>query len=121
MLLVEDDETIRSVLKVLLEPFFEVQEAIDGAGAAHWFTKRHFDVVFVDYMLPDTNGVDVLRRLRATDPAVRRVITSGWLLPDLFSLASGGLIHSFVLKPAPIEEIVRACSGTAARTQRLTL
>ena len=121
MLLVEDEESIRQVLKLLLEPFFDVHTVSDGATAEAVFTKRRFDVVFVDYVLPDTNGIQLLRRLRAADPAVRRVITSGWLIPELFTLASGGLIHSFVIKPAPIEEIVHACSGPTVRPQRLTL
>lgn len=121
LLLVEDEESIRMVLKVLLEPFFDVHAVADGASAEAVFTKRLFDVVFVDYVLPDTTGIHLLRRLRAANPGVRRVITSGWLIPELFSLASGGLIHAFVIKPAPIEEIVHACSGPAVRPQRLTL
>jgi len=121
MLLVEDEESIQRALKVLLTPFFDVHAVVDGVSAEVAFKTCHFDVAFVDYVLPDTTGVQLLRRLRAANPAVRRVITSGWLIPELFTLASGGLIHSFVIKPAPIDEIVHACSGPAVPSQRLTL
>lgn len=121
LLLVEDEESIRCALKVLLEPFFEVQAATDGATAELLFAQQHFDVVFADYLLPDMTGIQLLRHLRAANPAVRRVITSGWWIPELFTLASGGLIHNFVIKPASLEEIVQACSGSASRQHHLTL
>jgi DNA-binding NtrC family response regulator len=121
MLLVEDDERIRTVLAQLLRPYFKVQEAIDGASAEYWIGVRRFDVAFVDYTLPDTNGIDLLRRMRAANPFVRRVITSGSLLPELFPLPCDGLIYSFVLKPASIDEIVWACGGMNKRRSRLTL
>ena len=121
MLLVEDDARIRTVLALLLQPYFKVQEAIDGASAEFWFARRRFDVAFVDYTLPDTNGINLLSRMRAANPAVRRVITSGSLLPELSPLSGDGLIHSFVLKPASIGEIVWACGGVTKRRDRLTL
>jgi two-component system OmpR family response regulator len=121
MLLVEDDERILVVLTLLLAPFFEVQEAIDGASAEYWFGKQHFDVAFVDYTLPDMTGLDLLRRMRAANPLARRVLTSGRLMPELFPLTRDGLLHGFVHKPAPLEEIVWACGRAAARSRSLTL
>jgi two-component system OmpR family response regulator len=121
MLLVEDDERIASALKFLLQPLFEVQEAIDGASAEYCLAQRQFDVAFVDYTLPDMTGLDLLRRIRAADPLVRRVITSGRLLPELFPLQHDGLVHCFVLKPACVDEIVWACAGWATRPGSLTL
>ena len=120
MLLVEDDAFILSALELLLEPFFEVQPVSDGANAERWLAKRRFDVAFVDYMLPDTNGIELLRRLREIDPAVRRVVTSGWLIPELISLVASGLVHAFVLKPAPPEEIVRVCTESSSNPRRFT-
>lgn len=109
MLLVDDDERIRYAMQLLLEPFFEVQGARDGATAERWFTSEHFDVAFVDYVLPDMTGVELLRRLRAADPNVRRILTSGWLVPEIFASSTMGLVHRFVLKPTSIEEIVDIC------------
>lgn len=110
MLLVEDDAAIRFGLTALLEPFFDVLGVADAHSAERWFTNWRLDVAFVDYRLPDANGIELLRRLRKVDPSVRRVITSGWLIPDLSSHMASGLVHAFVLKPAPPDEIVRLCS-----------
>ena len=110
MLLVEDDALLRGAMQELLEPFFEVQAAENGETAEHLFTNRRFDVAFVDYLLPDMDGVEVLQRLRIVAPTVRRILTSGWWQPQLSSWASTGLIHGFVLKPTTVEAIVEVCS-----------
>jgi two-component system, OmpR family, response regulator len=109
MLLVEDDERIRYAIQLLLEPFFEVQSARDGASAERCFTSEHFDVAFVDYRLPDMTGVELLRRLRAADPSVRRILTSGLFVPEICAWSTAGLVHGFVLKPMSLEDIVHVC------------
>lgn len=118
MLLVEDDTALRRALGLLLESSFEVQGAVDGASALQYAARSRFDVALVDYLLPDTNGVALLQQLRALDPALRRVLTSGWSLPERHALMTNGLLHAFVLKPASIEEIVRVCRGTLATAPR---
>jgi DNA-binding NtrC family response regulator len=121
MLLVEDDALLSRALGLLLESSFEVEAAVDGASALQSVARSRFDVALVDYLLPDTNGIALLQRLRALDPALRRVLTSGWLLPERHALITNGLLHAFLIKPAPIEEIVRVCRGTPARPQRHNL
>jgi DNA-binding NarL/FixJ family response regulator len=121
MLLVEDDAQLRYAMEALLEPFFEIQTAPNGESAEHWFTNRRFDVALVDYLLPDMNGVEVLRRLRAAAPDVRRILTSGWFLPELFSSTANGLIHGFVLKPTSLDAIVEVCSFSPDDPRQLAL
>ena len=65
VLLVEDEETLRKVLRSLLErDGFEVAEAADGAEALSAVDRLSPDAVVLDLNLPVLDGYDVLSRLR---------------------------------------------------------
>jgi two-component system KDP operon response regulator KdpE len=69
VLVVDDDPAIVRALVINLRARqYEVDSAEDGAGALRAAAARHPDVVVLDLGLPDTDGVDVIRRLRAGRP-----------------------------------------------------
>ncbi|MGP4843918.1 response regulator transcription factor [Marinobacter sp. 1Y8] len=66
ILLVEDDDELRSLLtRYLVTQGFVVREAANGEDGLALAQDERVDVVVLDIMLPDINGLDVLRRLRA--------------------------------------------------------
>ncbi len=68
ILLVDDDPAIRDlVTRRLEESGFDCVTAEDGETALEIVQKRPFDLVLLDVMLPDINGLAVLRRLRETE------------------------------------------------------
>lgn len=65
LLVVEDDVTYRTMLRRYLEPRgFTVVTAWDGAQAMEQICQQKFDLVLLDIVLPDTSGLELLRRLR---------------------------------------------------------
>lgn len=74
VLVVEDDESIRSMLSVLLDQGeqFVLELARDGAEALRRAWDRPPDVVVLDLRLPRVSGLEVARQLRA-DPRTKRV------------------------------------------------
>jgi two-component system, cell cycle response regulator DivK len=69
VLLVEDNETIRNAFALLLEESgYSVEHAGSGQGALESAAAELPDVILMDLGLPDMNGLDVTRRLKA-DPA----------------------------------------------------
>ncbi|MDO5745677.1 MAG: response regulator transcription factor [Micrococcaceae bacterium] len=65
VLLVEDDASLASMLRELLEgEGYGVEVAPDGRRALHLGLSRHFDVMVLDRGLPGIEGLDVLERLR---------------------------------------------------------
>ncbi len=71
ILLVEDDETIRSMLRRFLQgKGYTVSEAADGEQALAVLRERPFDLVLLDTLLPGRSGLDVLRCLRQTHSAI---------------------------------------------------
>ncbi len=73
VLLVEDDDAVRSMLRLLLEDEgYRVVEAADGERAIERFQADRPDLVVVDLKLPKASGFDVCRHIRAgTDVPIR--------------------------------------------------
>lgn len=66
LLIVEDEPNLLSILrKGFAENNNEVSVALDGRTALEMIHNYSFDVVILDVMLPDINGIEICRRLRA--------------------------------------------------------
>ena len=80
ILLVDDDERIRQLLRLYLErDGHRAVEAIDGAAALRAAGESRFDLVLLDVMLPGIDGLEVCRQLRETSdtPIVLLTARSG--------------------------------------------
>jgi DNA-binding response OmpR family regulator len=65
ILIVEDDPHLLTLIrKGFAEQNYEVTAAMDGNMALTMLSKNQFDIVLLDIMLPDINGVEVCRRIR---------------------------------------------------------
>ena len=71
VLLVDDEPAVREAIRAGLEfEGFQVAMASDGLEAMEQIAKERPDVVLLDVMMPRMDGLTVLRRLRAADPAL---------------------------------------------------
>jgi two-component system OmpR family response regulator len=67
-LIVEDGSKMAALLRRgLQEEGFAVDVAANGEDGAWFGTENHYDVILLDVMLPDVDGFEVCRRLRAAD------------------------------------------------------
>jgi DNA-binding response OmpR family regulator len=68
VLVVDDEEDIRELCRVNLEfEGFDVIDARDGATALQSAVRNRPDVIFLDLMMPEMDGWEVLRRLKEDD------------------------------------------------------
>ena len=66
ILVVDDDKEVLRLMRAYLEDSgFEVLAAFDGESAMHTIRREHPDLVLLDLMLPDRDGWDVTRTIRA--------------------------------------------------------
>jgi DNA-binding NarL/FixJ family response regulator len=115
--MVVDDHPIwrDAVARDLVEAGYDVTAVIgEGAQAIRVAPAARPDVVVLDLQLPDLPGVEVVRRLIATDPAIRVLMlsASGDQQDVLHALKAGAL--GYLVKSAKRAELVEAVARTAA-------
>jgi two-component system cell cycle response regulator CtrA len=126
VLLIEDDagtaKSIELTLKAQGHACDIKRLGEDGLGAARLYA---YDVILLDLMLPDMDGLEVLRRLRATQVITPVLILSG--LSDVGHKSKGLAIGAddYLVKPfdnsellARIEALLRRCKGHDDRVVR---
>jgi len=117
--LVVDDEPsiIDAVATVLRYEGFEVEEAATGRAGLAKCQERSFDLVILDVMLPDLDGFEITRRLRADGIDVPVLfLTARNEVEDLVAgLGVGG--DDYVSKPFSLAEIVARAKALVRRRQ----
>jgi len=117
VLVVDDEVNIAELIGMALRyEGFDVSVAHNGAKAVSTAKNVAPDAVVLDMMLPDLDGLEVLRRMRATDPDVPVVfLTARDAVEDrIAGLTAGG--DDYVTKPFSLEELVARLRGLMRRT-----
>jgi len=79
VLVVDDDFKVRDMLKdVILEQGHKVVVVEKGEEAVEQVAKQHFDLIFLDLVLPELSGVEVLRAIKEKDEKAVVVIITGY-------------------------------------------
>jgi len=111
ILVVEDNPITRKATRLMLaSEGFEVLEAEDGAIALDLAARERPDLVLQDLLLPDMDGFELVRRLRAV-PALADVpilAFSGFLTRLELGRAAAAGFTDFLAKPADRERLVNA-------------
>jgi DNA-binding response OmpR family regulator len=78
VLVVEDDpSTQRALATILRQEGYTVIQARDGAEAIRLWRDSGADLVLMDLVMPDKDGIETIVELRASDPDIRIVAMSG--------------------------------------------
>jgi two-component system response regulator EvgA len=77
ILIVDDEEGIRELLKAILEADYHIAEADSGAALLLALEKEAADVVLLDMHLPDANGLHLLPAIKQHWPATQVIMLSG--------------------------------------------
>ena len=107
VLIIEDEENIARVLQLELEfEGYSVEIAYTGTDGLIKYREQAWDLVLLDLMLPGLNGLDVLRRIRATEANTTVILlTAKSGLEDKVKGLDLGA-NDYVTKPFEIEELL---------------
>ncbi len=122
VLVVEDDPRTRRALHLgLREAGFRVASQPSGGEGLRLAATQRFDLVVLDWMLPDTPGIDVVRALRQrghSGPVL--LLTARDAIHDrVDGLAAGA--DDYVVKPFAFPELVARLHALARRARRATM
>src|SRR5687767_9177246 len=105
ILIVEDDERIRSATRLALEEEgYRVDEAASGEEAFACYANEEPDVVLIDVMLPGVDGFEVCRTLRRTSDVPVIMVTARGDTHDVVAGLEAGA-DDYVTKPFVAKEL----------------
>lgn len=100
VLVVDDDAGIRKTLSRILEKNeYLVEEAENGQQAIDACEERFFNVVLIDIRLPDMDGIELLDKLKETEPKTVKIIITGFPSLENAAEAVNRGADGYVLKP----------------------
>jgi len=120
IIIVEDEEAERLSLKAILEADnYLLETAESGAVALEKIKQHFFDVLIVDYKLPDMNGIDLIKQaLAISRESVPMVVTGfGSLEIAVESMRIGA--HEYIVKPINIDELKKSIESIIIERENL--
>lgn len=118
VLVVDDDARVRGILgDIIVEQGYQVVSVESGQRAIEEVGRQSFNLVFLDLVLPDLSGIDVLRKLKAKDRNITVAVVTGYgddpIAMEAVSMSPLVLIG----KPFSVEDIHMVLSFVAGRQQ----
>jgi len=117
VLVVDDEANLTELLSMAMRyEGWEIRTSHAGADAVRVAREFRPDAVVLDWMLPDFDGLEVLRRMRGDDPNIPVLfLTAKDAVEDrVAGLTAGG--DDYVTKPFSLEEVVARVRGLMRRT-----
>ena len=118
ILLIEDDERIVELIDIHLKDIFcESTKAFNGEEGLHYALNKKFDLIILDIMLPDMNGVEICRKIRAeknTTPVMMLTARSEEI-DKILGLETGA--DDYLTKPFSIHELIARIKAILRRTE----
>ena len=121
ILLVEDEENLQEALKLNLElEGYEITGAYDGAEALQAVQKEYFNLIILDVMLPEIDGITVCETIRLSNPDIPILILSAKnsSADRVLGLKKGA--DDYLTKPFNLEELLIRVSNLIKKSERLS-
>ena len=117
ILLVEDHEPTRTALAhLLMRRGYEVKTAASLAEARVWAGKQVFQLLISDIGLPDGNGFDLMRELRAGNPGLQGIALTGYGMEEDIARSRSAGFATHLIKPARVQALEAALASIVATT-----
>ncbi len=109
ILIVDDNPIQRDQLKTILSEagYFVIGAASSGTEAVRMLRSTHPSLVTLDLVMPDMNGLDLLRSIRAAYPAIPVMVCSSFGHEVVADLARRSGAFAFFPKPYPAVRLLQ--------------
>lgn len=112
ILIVDDEETIGiGMSEILKDEGFEAAYVVSGKEAVQAIREKHYNLVFMDIVMPGMNGLETYREIRKNRPNTKVVLFTGYFRDAEDVILQGikeGMIDEFIRKPYFADEIIRS-------------
>jgi DNA-binding NtrC family response regulator len=116
-ILVVDDErdTCRMISFILEKEGYKVAKVYDGEQAIKKIKAKGYNLMILDYKLPDINGIDVLKEVHQIDPSLKVIMISAYGSPCIKSMAKKFGVYRFLDKPFDVKKLVKVVKDALAK------
>lgn len=119
LLIVEDEPHLLSIIrKGLSEKNNEVSVALDGTTGLEMILNHNFDVVILDIMLPDINGIEICRRLRDAKNFVPILLLTALGTTENIVTGLNAGADDYLAKPFKFSELEARIAALARRSNQ---
>lgn len=116
ILIIDDEAAIRESLQTLLEfDNYEVTVAATAEDGMTRWAERPYDLLLLDFALPDKNGLEVLAEIRDRDPLFPVIMITAYGTVENAVKAMQGGAANFIQKPWDNEKLLADIRNTIAR------
>jgi len=121
ILLVEDEENLHEALKLNLElEGYEISSSYDGAQALKMISQEHFDLLILDVMLPEIDGITVCETIRLNNTELPILILSAKnsSADRVLGLKKGA--DDYLTKPFNLEELLLRVDKLIKKSEQIS-
>ncbi len=115
ILLVDDNDCFRQILKTTLQesfPTIAISEAANGGEALRNVAASLPDLIFMDIKLPGENGLELTKKIKTTHPNIIILILTSCDMPEYreaaFQHGADRFLIKALLNPVELEEVVKS-------------
>jgi len=106
IMVIDDEPSVLESFKMILKiKDYDVATFPDGASALAQLEKGKYDVAFIDYKLPGMDGLEVLKKIKESDPDVEVIIVTAYATESSHANAITLGALEYLRKPFLMEEI----------------
>jgi CheY-like chemotaxis protein len=105
ILVVDDDGYIRNIIRTMLEEH-EVIEAENGQEALRLYEESGPDLVLMDTMMPDMNGIEATRRILELDPDAKVLMVTAFASSKKEEMLDAG-VKEVIPKPLRMDDLLK--------------
>ena len=123
VMIVDDHDMVRNGLSILLETCDDlelVSEAASGQEAIEIYQELKPDIILMDLMMPEMDGVEATRRIKSVSKQVQIIVLTSFQDKELVRAALQAGAISYLLKNVSIDELSEAIRAAYAGKSTLT-
>jgi DNA-binding response OmpR family regulator len=117
VLIVDDEvEFVNALVERLALRNIQARGVTDGKQALELIQGSEFDVMLLDVKMPGLGGLEIVRKVKESQPNLAVILLSGHSSPQDESLGKQLGCYDYLVKPVKLEDLVRILNSAASQT-----
>ncbi len=108
ILIIDDNKDLADGLAMVLEEeSYQASIAYNGTDGLKKFNNGHFDIVFLDVKLPDTNGIEIFQEINRKSPETQIIMMTGYRIEQVIAETINNGDVEILRKPLQINHVLK--------------